>query len=292
MLKIAIASGKGGTGKTFIATNIFNALLHNNQSTMLVDCDAEAPNAIAFFDTTEKKRTEVNHLVPVINTSLCTYCGKCREYCSYNAIFLIPPARIINVIEDLCHGCGACSVACTDNAITEKPVSLGQVIEYRTKDDNMLIESLMRIGVMSPVPVIKAAIKMAGNNEEIIIFDSPPGTSCPFIQTVSATDYVILVTEPTPFGFSDLKQSVETLRIINKPFGVILNRSNIGDDRVKQYLLNENINLLLEIPFSKEIAGLYSNGILVSENDSHFKKQLLTVFETIFAQHGNSGNKR
>jgi MinD superfamily P-loop ATPase len=133
---------------------------------------------------------------------------------------------------------------------------------------------------------------MAGNNEEIIIFDSPPGTSCPFIQTVSATDYVILVTEPTPFGFSDLKQSVETLRIINKPFGVILNRSNIGDDRVKQYLLNENINLLLEIPFSKEIAGLYSNGILVSENDSHFKKQLLTVFETIFAQHGNSGNKR
>ncbi len=292
MIKIAVASGKGGTGKTFIATNIFNTLLQNNHSTMLIDCDAEAPNALAFFETTEKERTEVNLQVPVINTSLCTYCGKCREYCTYNAIFLIPPSRIINVIEDLCHGCGACSVACEYGAITEKPVSLGNVIEYRTKNDYTLIEARTRIGVMSPVPVIKAAIKMAGHNGETVIFDSPPGTSCPFIQTVSAADYVILVTEPTPFGFSDLKQSVETLRIINKSFGVILNRSNIGDNKVKQYLLNENIQLLLEIPFSREIAGLYSNGKLVSENDSPFKKQLLAVFETIFAQYGNSSNKR
>ena len=288
MLKIAVASGKGGTGKTFIATNIFNTLIHNNQAAMLVDCDGEAPNAIAFFDTTEKDREEVTQLVPVIDTEQCTFCGKCHEYCNYNAIFLLPPAKIINVIEDLCHGCGACSVACNYGAITEKPVSLGQVIQYRTKDDHILIEARTKIGVLSPVPVIKAAIKVAGNNCEIMILDAPPGTSCPFIQTVAKADYVILVTEPTPFGLSDLKQSVETLKIMNKPFGIILNRSDIGDNTVKEYTLNEDIPLLLEIPFKKDIAVLYSRGKLVSEKDPRFEKHILAVFETIFAQNGNS----
>jgi MinD superfamily P-loop ATPase len=288
MLKIAVASGKGGTGKTFIATNIFNTLLLNNHRSMLVDCDAEAPNAAAFFNIIETGRTEVTQPVPVINTDLCTFCGKCREYCNYNAIFLLPPAKIINVIEDLCHGCGACSVACEYGAITEKSVSLGQVIQYRIKKDHTLIEARTNIGVLSPVPVIKSAIKIAGNNCDIIILDAPPGISCPFIQTVSAADYVVLVTEPTPFGLSDLKQSVETLKIINKPFGIILNRADIGDNKVQEYMLNEDIPLLLEIPFKKEIAVLYSRGKLVSEKDPLFEKQILTVFETIFAQNGNS----
>ena len=130
---------------------------------------------------------------------------------------------------------------------------------------------------------------MAGNNGDIIILDAPPGTSCPFIQTVSAADYVVLVTEPTPFGLSDLKQSVETLKIINKPFGIILNRADIGDNKVQEYMLNEDIPLLLEIPFKKEIASLYSRGRLVSETDPSFEKQIFEVFETIFAQNGNSG---
>lgn len=289
MIRIAIASGKGGTGKTFIATNIFNTLINNNHMAMLVDCDAEAPNAAAFFDITEKERKEVSQLVPVIDTELCTFCGKCHEYCNYNAIFLLPTEKIINVIEDLCHGCGACSVACNYGAITEKPVSLGNVIHYRTKEGHTLIEARTRIGVLSPVPVIKDAIKMAGNNNDIMILDAPPGTSCPFIQTVSRADYVILVTEPTPFGLSDLKQSVETLKTINKPFGIIINRSDIGDNMVKEYALYEDIPLLLEIPFKKEIAVLYSSGKLVSEKDPLFEKQLLAVFETIFAQNGNSG---
>jgi MinD superfamily P-loop ATPase len=288
MIKIAIASGKGGTGKTFIATNIFNTLIKNNHTAMLVDCDAEEPNAAAFFDITEKDRKEISHLVPVIDTELCTFCGKCREYCSYNAIFLLPESKIINVMEDLCHGCGACSVACNYGAITEKPVSLGHVIQYETNDDHTIIEARTKIGVLSPVPAIKAAIKIAGNDCDIMILDAPPGTSCPFIQTVAKADYVILVTEPTPFGLSDLKQSVETLKTMNKPFGIILNRSDIGDNMVKEYALNEDIPLLLEIPFKKEIAVLYSGGKLVSEKDPVVEKQLHAVFETIFAQNGNS----
>jgi len=292
MIKIAIASGKGGTGKTFVATNIFHTLVKNQIDAVLVDCDAEAPNAIAFFKTKQTRVIEVTQLVPVIDISACTFCGKCHEYCNYNAIFILPPVKIINVIEDLCHGCGACSVACRYDAITEKPVSLGKVNLYSYNRNHSLIEARMNIGVMSPVPVIKAAIKQINNQAGIAILDSPPGTSCPFIQTVAVSDYVILVTEPTPFGLSDLKQSVETLKKINKPCGVIINRTGLGDNKVLEYLNNEGISLLLEIPFKKEIAGLYSNGQIVSETHTFFASQLLEVVENIIKQNGDSNNKR
>jgi len=292
MIKIAIASGKGGTGKTFVATNIFHTLVKNQIDAVLVDCDAEAPNAVAFFKTKQTRVIEVTQLVPVIDISACTFCGKCHEYCNYNAIFILPPVKIINVIEDLCHGCGACSVACRYDAITEKPVSLGKVNLYSYNSNHSLIEARMNIGVMSPVPVIKAAIKQINNQAGIAILDSPPGTSCPFIQTVAVSDYVILVTEPTPFGLSDLKQSVETLKKINKPCGVIINRTGLGDNKVLEYLNNEGISLLLEIPFKKEIAGLYSNGQIVSETHTFFASQLLEVVENIIKQNGDSNNKR
>ena len=281
MIKIAIASGKGGTGKTFVATNIFFTLLQNNYRAMLVDCDAEAPNDVAFFDAELINSNEVTQQVPVINTDTCTFCGKCHEYCNYNAIFILPPMKIIKVIEDLCHGCGACSVACKFGAISEKPVSLGQVALYSTKGLPVLIEARMNIGVMSPVPVIKAAIRQVDNKADIIIMDAPPGTSCPFIQTVASADYVLLVTEPTPFGLSDLKQSVETLKTINKPCGVIINRAGLGDNIVYNWLKENNITLLMEIPFDREIARIYSEGHLLVEDNINYKTQFLDLLKTI-----------
>jgi len=259
---------------------------------MLVDCDAEAPNAVAFFETKLIKRSEVTQQVPVINTDTCTFCGKCHEYCNYNAIFILPPMRIIKVIEDLCHGCGACSVACKVGAISEKPVSLGQVDIYSTNGLPALIEARINIGVMSPVSIIKAAIKQIDNQAEIVILDAPPGTSCPFLQTVSSADYVVLVTEPTPFGLSDLKQSVETLKKIKKPFGVIINRIGLGNNNVQKYLWQGEIPLLLEIPFKKKIAGLYSRGKIVSETDVFFAEQLNTVVKNIITLHENRSNQR
>jgi len=281
MIKIAIASGKGGTGKTFVATNIFHTLMKNQIEAVLVDCDAEAPNSVAFFKTNQTRAIEVTQLVPVIDTNACTFCGKCHEYCNYNAIFILPPMKIINVIEDLCHGCGACSVACKYDAITEKPVSLGMVNLYSINGKPALIEARMNIGVMSPVPIIKAAIKQINDQAEIAILDSPPGTSCPFIQTVSASDYVILVTEPTPFGLSDLKQSIDTLKKIGNPYGVIINRAGIGNFAVYDWLKENNIPLLMEIPFDEEIAHIYSEGRILTEDNVNYRNQFLDLIKRI-----------
>jgi MinD superfamily P-loop ATPase len=290
MIKIAVASGKGGTGKTLVATNIFHALLSKKEDVLLIDCDAEAPNAVAFFKTRKTGSREVSMMVPVIDTAKCTYCGKCHDYCNYNAIFIIPPMQIIKVIEDLCHGCGACSVACEFDAISEKPVSLGYVTTFDINGRRRIIESRMNTGVMSPVPVIQAAIKLAEDSHSVVILDSPPGTSCPFIQTVARADYVILVTEPTPFGLSDLIQSIDTLRKINKQCGVIINRSGLGNNDVQEYLSRENIPVLLEIPFSREIAEIYSTGKIVSEKIPDLGDNLYQIVLKIISRNGNSSN--
>jgi len=292
MIRIAVASGKGGTGKTFVATNMFNALYKNGKKCHLVDCDAEAPNSAAFFDATASRRTEVTLAVPLIDTSKCIYCGLCHDYCNYNAIFILPEIKFIQVITDLCHGCGACTVACSYDAITEKDVVLGEVVSYEFKGEHRITEASMNTGVMSPVSIIKKAIQETDNMMGTIILDAPPGTSCPFIQTVSRADYTILVTEPTPFGLSDLAQSAETLRSLGKPFGVIINRSGTGNRGVYEYLEKEEIHLLLEIPFSKKTAELYSTGKLLSDTDIDFAEQLIKTALKITDSYGNSSNQR
>ncbi len=264
MIKIAIASGKGGTGKTFVATNIFYSLIRNNVDAVLTDCDAEAPNDAAFFETVPACSLDVSQPVPVIDLDKCTFCGRCYEYCNYNAIFILPQQKVIKVFDELCHGCGACSVACGYGAIAEKPVNLGTVTTFSVNGQSTLIEARTSIGTMSPVAVIKAAIRQTGEKARVAILDAPPGTSCPFIQTVAPSDYVILVTEPTPFGLSDLKQSVSTLRTTGKPFGVVINRSGLGNNDVHVWLKESNIPLLMEIPFEEETARVYSTGNLLA----------------------------
>ncbi len=286
--KIAVASGKGGTGKTLLSTSLFHALAKDYTDICLVDCDAEEPNSVLFFDAKLKNSTEVKLKIPEINVDNCTFCSKCHDYCSYNAIFTIPPAKIIKVIEELCHGCGACTYACEHNAIAEKEVIQGVVNEY-FDNDLRIIEARMTVGVMSPVDVIKSAIFKAGD-KGIVIFDAPPGTSCPFIHTVSRSDFVILITEPTPFGLSDLKQSIDTLKTMGKKFGVVVNRAGLGNDDVYVYLNQNNIPLLMEIPFNREIAKVYSEGKIVSNEIPEIKKGLVSMFTNILQEYGNSSN--
>jgi MinD superfamily P-loop ATPase len=288
-IRIAIASGKGGTGKTLISTSLFYTLQNNNQEVTLVDCDAEEPNDMLYFSGINEKSIDVTQRVPVIDESKCTYCGKCHDYCSYKAIFILPQSKIIKVMDDLCHGCGACTVACKFDAITEKSVLLGEVSCYNISSNSKIIESRTRIGVYSPVPIIKSAISEA-KNQGIILMDSPPGTSCPFIQTVAQANYVILVTEPTPFGLSDLKQSVETLKTMGKPYGVIVNRAGLGNNQIYSYFKEEGIALLMEIPFDREIASIYSKGLIIAHQKPELQLELLNVLNIILAQHGNSNN--
>ena len=282
-IKIAIASGKGGTGKTFVSTNLFNALLLAKIPATIVDCDAEEPNVHLFIHGAQIKSAGVFQDVPVINESACTHCGRCHEYCSYNAIFHVPSLKVINVMEELCHGCGACFVACRDNAVHAKQKSLGSVNRFRINEQFCFIEARTRIGVYSSVKVIKAAIA-AATSDSVVVLDSPPGTSCPFIQTANLADFVVLVTEPTPFGLSDLKQSVETLSQMNKPLGVVVNKSGIGNTDVYTYLDEKDIPLLLEIPFSREIAKAYSKGILITSTDEDQRNHFLELFEKIRQQ--------
>jgi len=289
-MKIAIASGKGGTGKTFISTNLYNLLQKKGLNVALVDCDAEEPNARLFLtEGILKSSREVNQKVPVIDESKCTYCGKCAEYCNYNAIFFLKEPKIVNVLEEICHGCGACSVACSYGAITEKDDLLGHVSNFEFSNKSALIESRTRVGVYSSVNVLKAAIKEA-SGFDLVLFDAPPGIGCPFIQTVAQADYVVLVTEPTPYGLSDLKQSIETLKGMDKPYGVIVNRAGLGNDVVYDYLKKENIPLLMSIPFDKNIAVSYSKGELLTDQDSKWKEKFSELFKKVKEEYGNSNN--
>ena len=289
-IKIAIASGKGGTGKTLLSTSLFSVLKNKYDNLTLVDCDAEEPNSGIFLNKELISTDIVTQRVPEIDVNKCTFCSKCHDYCAYNAIFILPPYKIIRVINELCHGCGACTVACEFGALTEKDFEQGVVSEYKIKDtQSRFIESRMKVGVMSPVDVIKAGLKKAGYNG-IVIFDAPPGTSCPFIHTVVLVDFVVLITEPTPFGLSDLKQSVETLKTMNKNYGVVINRAGLGNDDVYDYLTENNIPLLMEIPFDREIANHYSKAEIASEYMPDFSDKLSNMFETIIKEYGNSSN--
>lgn len=282
-IKIAVASGKGGTGKTFVATNLFYAMQHANLPATIVDSDAEEPNVHLFISGSLEKSFEIAQKVPVIDEGMCTHCGRCHDYCTYNAIFHVPSMHVIKVMEDLCHGCGACFVACNDNAISEKQSLLGTVSRYAVDATHALVEGRTKVGVYSSVKVIKSSIAEA-DADPFVLFDSPPGTSCPFIQTANLADFVVLVTEPTPFGLSDLKQSVETLREMNKPLGVIVNRAGIGNRDVYDYLGKMNLPLLMEIPFSREIALAYSKGKLISAIDQLWLEKFQDLYKTLIQQ--------
>lgn len=283
-MKIAIASGKGGTGKTFVATNLFWVARESRMPVTLVDCDAEEPNVAEFFSGKEQFTNGVFQQVPVIDTERCTFCGKCFEYCNYHAIVFLPQNSFIQVIPDLCHDCGACIYACNAEAITEEPKLLGNVKAFSFNGHALLIESRSEVGVYSPVSVIKKAIKEA-DHKSLTLMDSPPGISCPFIATIDQADFVILVTEPTPFGLHDLKLSAATVSQMKKPFGVVINRAGLGNHEMYDWLEKNKIPLLLEIPFDKEIARIYSEGKILTKENSTYQEIFWNLLNRIKHYH-------
>lgn len=280
-MKIAIASGKGGTGKTFVSTNLFYASVYDGNQITLVDCDAEAPNTTLFLKGVCESIEHVYSYFPSIDVDACAFCGKCVEACHFNAIFYLSQKKRIHVLNELCHSCGACSYVCKHGAITEHAKSIGTIKRIAYRNTSPIAECRMEIGVASPVPIIKQAIRNV-DNDAMVLLDSPPGVSCPFIATVETADYVILVTEPTPFGLNDLRLSIQTLQQMGIAFGVIINRDGIGNQKMENWLNEENIPILMKIPYDSLIAETYAEGKIVSEINSMYLskfRELMKILE-------------
>jgi len=284
MMKIAIASGKGGTGKTTLSTNLA-VYLSEKMPVVLVDLDVEEPNSGLFIHGELIHQEDKFKIVPEWKSNDCTLCGNCREVCNFHAIVQL--ADEIMVFPQLCHSCYACSELCPTDSLPMIPEKMGELREFQAQKLTF-IESKLDIGQEQAVPLIEQALRYLDENHpdvDLKIFDSPPGTSCPVIEATKDADLVILVTEPTPFGLHDLKLAVETMRELKKRFVVIINRYGIGNDDVVEYCDGEAIPIVAKIPNSKAIAERYSRGELLFSAVPEFRTELDKVVDFINALH-------
>lgn len=277
-MKISIASGKGGTGKTLVATSIAVSLasLEGTQVT-IADCDVEEPNSYLFFpDRILLEKKECHVPVPVIDEEKCTHCGKCSEVCAYHALAVLP--QTVLLFPELCHGCGACTIICPEKAVSDGSRSVGEIFRARSNGLDIIWGEL-GLGEARTTPLIKAVKNEAGG--KMVIVDCPPGTSCSLVESVRGTDFCLLVTEPTPFGLYDLDIAIKVLEKMNIPRGVLVNKSGMGDQKVYEYLEKKNIPLLMEIPLDRKIAELYSHGEIFAEKMPEWKARFVGMVRKI-----------
>jgi len=274
---ISIASGKGGTGKTTVATNL---ALSIDSDVQLLDCDVEEPNAHLFIQPIFKKTETIYTPVPEVDEKKCNLCGKCGEICQFKAIVVI--GDVVLPFPELCHSCGGCLAVCPEDAIKEAGRELG-VIRKGYRNGLEFIHGELRVGEAMSPPLIKE-VRAFIRPDKFTIIDAPPGTSCPVITAMKDTDFVLLVTEPTPFGLYDLKLAVGAAKLLNIPSGLVINRSDIGDNKVNAYAKEIGLPILMEIPFDRRIAEAYSKGEMIIEAIPEFKKKFLKLYQDIMDQ--------
>ncbi len=268
-MKIAIASGKGGTGKTSVAVNLALSM----GSVQVLDCDVEEPNVHILLRPTIGNTFPVELLVPKILEDRCDYCGECARFCQFNALFVAGGTAM--VFPELCHSCGGCSIVCPKDAIVEEPRQMGRVVKGKVGDID-LVYGEINVGEALAVPVI-AAVKDHIDEKRMVIFDSAPGCACPLVETVHGVDFCLLVTEPTPFGLHDLKIAVEVVQILGIPMGVVVNFAGIGDRGVYDFCEEQGIPIMMEIPFDRRIAELYSEGVPFVEAMPEWRQKFIDL---------------
>jgi MinD superfamily P-loop ATPase len=283
-MKIAVASGKGGTGKTTLAVSLALAASRENGTPfpLLLDCDVEAPDAHLFLHPQWEGEEVVELLIPSIDLERCTLCGTCTETCQFNALALLGDQ--IQLFPELCHGCGSCTLTCPEEAIREVPRGLGR-LQHGKAGDIPFAHGIMNVGEAMAVPIIRA-LKESGSasQEGMVILDAPPGTSCPMVETVGGADFVLLVTEPTPSGLHDLELAVATVREIGIPMGVVINREGIGDDGVEEFCRREGLPILLRIPFRRDIAEGMARGHTLLSLQPRMGEELREMIQAIEAR--------
>ncbi len=285
-LRIAIASGKGGTGKTTLSVNLAALLADQGMAVRLLDADVEEPDCHLFLDPQDVVSSPVDVLVPVVDEERCTACRICAEACAFGAITVVGTSVL--VFNELCHSCGACSLFCPESAIREEGRTTGEVRQatvVRTRGQQFaLVTGVLNVGEAKPVPVTKVVIAGAQtHNTDVVLVDAPPGTSCPVIESVRGSDLVVLVTEPTPFGLNDLRLAVGMVRALGLRAVVAVNRAGVGDEGVDRYCKEEGLEIVLELPYDRRIAEAYSRGDLLVDALPDVRERLRRAWDGITA---------
>jgi len=276
-VKIAVASGKGGTGKTTVATSL--ALALDSAAVQFLDCDVEAPNAHLFLNPVFEQKQSVNILIPQVDAERCTFCGRCAEVCPWHAIAVV--GTKVLVFPQLCHGCGSCTLACPTGAISEVPNPIGVLEAGPARAGIAFAQGVLNVGEPMAVPVIRQLKKwLPPQHSQILILDASPGTTCPVVESMRGADFVLLVTEPTPFGLHDLRLAVQVTRELGIPAGVIVNRDGVGDSGVDDYCREAKLPILMRIPLDQRIAEGTARGIPLVDIRPEYVEQ----FQTLYAQ--------
>ncbi len=274
-MKIAVLSGKGGTGKTLVSVNLAAVA----QKSTYIDCDVEEPNGHLFFKPIDVQKEEVSVKIPQVDNERCSGCRKCVDFCKFNALAYIKDKLII--FEEICHSCGGCIMLCPEKALTEKEKSIGK-IQRGISNEVAVYTGILNTGEASGIPIIKELlVDNRSQADEQTFIDCPPGSACIVMESIKDADYCVLVAEPTLFGVHNLNMVYELVKLFNKPFGVVLNKCLEGENQAEKFCLEKNIKILARLPFDSELGMLNSNGEIVARKSKKYYAIFSDLLETV-----------